>query len=126
MSKKPARKLIFSIPDPQQRTVEFYNDTWEHIKKTHPEVKGGTTRHPDVKGIKTIRSTVEVPLRITHDETRNALTYVDFTISGLYFKVITKIADKVNVCTVSTAYLTSDQPKGNVIWQRSTAKRQKS
>lgn len=32
MSKKPARKLIFSTLDPQKRTVEFYDDTWSHIK----------------------------------------------------------------------------------------------
>jgi len=126
VSKKPARKLIFSTLDPQERRVDFYDDTWRHIKEEHPEVRGGMTRHRDVKGIKTIRSTVEAPLMITHDETRNALTYADFTNSGLYFKVITKIADKVDVCTVSTAYLTSDEPKGNVIWQRSTAKRRKS
>jgi hypothetical protein len=63
---------------------------------------------------------------ITRDETRNALTYADFTYSGLYFKVITEISDKLNVCIVNTAYITPDQPKGNVIWQRSTAKRQKS
>ena len=126
MSNPLERKKIFSTFDPQKRKVDFFNDTWEHIKKRHPEVRGGTTRHPDVKGIKTIRSTVEAPLMITHDQTRNALTYADFTKLGWYFKVIAKIADMPNMCTVSTAYFTPDQPKGKVIWQRSTAKRQKS
>jgi hypothetical protein len=126
MKKKPARKLVFSTLDPQKRTVYFYDDTWEHIKKEHPEVRGGSTRHRDVKGIRTIRSTVEDPLTITHDQTRNALSYADYTTSGLYFKVIAKIDDKANVCTVSTAYLTPDQPKGSVIWQQNKAKRRKS
>jgi hypothetical protein len=126
MSEKPARKLIFSILDPQKRRVEFYDDTWGHIKEGHSEVRGSTTQHRDVKGIQTIRSTVEAPLMITQEESRNSLTYADLTISGKYFKVIAKIADKVDVCVVSTAYITWDQPKGKVIWQRSKAKRPKS
>lgn len=122
MSKKPAGKLIFSTLDPQKRRVEFYDDTWRHIKGGHSEVRGSTTQHREVKGIQTIKSTVEAPLMITQDESRNSLTYADFTISGKYFKVIAKIADKADVCVVSTAYMTWNYPKGKVIWQRSKAK----
>lgn len=116
--RNPKNKVIVSTTDPEGRTVYFSDGTWSHIKKDHPEMK----QH----GLKRLKSTVEKPEYITHNETRASIIYSDFMSSYLYIHVITGI-DPANddVCNVRTSYLSTTLPKGDVIWARQSQKKNK-
>jgi hypothetical protein len=116
--RNPKSKVIVSTTDPEGRTVNFSDGTWDHIKKDHPEMK----QH----GLTRLKSTVEKPEYITHNETRVSIIYSDFMSSYLYIHVITGIdTASDNVCNVRTSYLSPTLPKGDVIWARQSQKKSK-
>ena len=112
---KNDKEIIWVTTDPQGRAVSIHNTTWQHIKEKHKEIRGF--------GLKRIKSTVEKPFSIVHNETRCAIIYTDYTTSDLLFNVLTRANESLSQCTVSTAYLTSKAPKGHLIWQQNPKKK---
>jgi len=115
-SKKPEQKLIFSTNDPQSRVVSLTTSTWDHIKD-HPEIKR--------VGLHRVKNIVVNPLYIIYNEPRSALTYTDYTGSSLFINVFAKMDDNLKEAYISTAYLTTTMPHGEVIWQKQPQKKKK-
>ncbi len=105
--KKMNEKIIFSTTDPEGRIIVLYENTLQHIKE----------RHPEIKNPKNIKTTIQKPDFITQNTERKTLIYTTNTsIFSPYFNVYTKMDDKYITGQVSSAYLTREMPKGEIIW----------
>jgi hypothetical protein len=101
-------KVYFSSTDPEGRTIDLHENTWNHIKEKHPEIKSPQE----------IKSTIQKPDIITEDSSRTSLAYTKFARSDLHVNVYTKMDDTYSEGRVSTAFLSRKPPKGDVIWVR--------
>jgi hypothetical protein len=99
-------KIIFAISDPTGVTVSLYAKQLAHIKDNHPEIK------PVAK----VRSCVQNPDLILHDEERNARIYTTLLPTNLCFNVFTGIVSETE-CRIRTSYIKT-LPNGDCIWQR--------
>ncbi len=102
--------IIFSTTDPEDRDVFLVDYTWQKVK----------TKHPEVRGIQEIKSTIQKPNYITEDTQRNSLAYTKISTIGLYFNVYAKRTDSHNRLRVASAYLQRRTPSGDVIWVKRT------
>ena len=100
-------KVFFTATDPEGRTIHLHENTWHHIKKGHPEIRG----------VGEVKSVIQKPQVITEIPGRTSLAYTKISRSDLYVNVYAKMDDTyLKEGRVSSAYLTSKMPKGDVIW----------
>ena len=99
-------KVYFSSTDPEGRNIDLHEETWDHIKGKHPEIKG---THE-------VKSTIQDPDFITEISSRTSLAYTKIARSDLHVNVYAKMDDTYSKGKVSTAFLTSKPPRGAVIW----------
>ncbi len=102
------KRVYFSTTDPEGRTIFLYSDTWDHIKKGHPEIRG----------VQEVKSIIQNPETITEISTRTSLAYTKIARSDLYVNVYAKMDDTYREGQVSTAFLQAKHPDGKVIWSR--------
>jgi|SaaInl8_150m_RNA_FD_contig_21_224260_length_500_multi_11_in_0_out_0_2 hypothetical protein len=102
---------IFTATDPEGRNIVFHSSTWDHIKEGHPEVKD----------IQEIKLTIQKPHFITQDSSRKSLAYSrSRSILSPIFNVFTKMDDMYKEGRVTTAFIMTELPKGDVIWTDQT------
>ena len=99
-------KEIFKTTDPEGRIIYLYQDTWTHIRGKHPEVKN----------IQKIKSTIQKPDIITENTERSSLSYTQISRLDLYHNVYAKMDDTYQEGRVSSTFFTGKPPKGDVIW----------
>lgn len=102
-------KVYFTTTDPEGRTISLQKKTWDKIKKGHPEIRGP----------KEVKSTIQNPDIITEITPRSSMAYTKIARMDLYVNVYAKMDDKYEVGRVSTTFLTSKQPRGEIIWVKS-------
>ena len=105
--------IIFELNDPQGRAITLTSNTWGHIKKEHPEVRG----------IQEVRETVKKPHYIIENTQRQQLVYIRRSVTSLSIRmnVIARLDDQsYQSGTIKTGYLSQADPKGQIIWVQST------
>lgn len=101
------KRVYFSTTDPEGRTIYLYSDTWDHIKKGHPEIRG----------VQEVKSIIQNPDTITETSRKTSLAYTKIARSDLYVNVYAKMDDNTyQEGQVSTAFLQANLPDGKVIW----------
>ena len=105
-------RFIFETDDPEGRSITLHADTWEHIR----------SRHPEIKSITEVKTTVRTPDYITENTDLQSMTYTRFSSTSLRIRVnvIAAVEASSKKGKVKTAYLTRQDPKGEIIWQRRT------
>ena len=101
-------KIYFTTTDPEGRTIRLSASTWRHIKEKHPEIRG----------VAEVKSVVKKPDAITKISSRTSMAYTKISRSDLLVNVYTKMDDTYTEGSVSTAFLDSKMPKGNVVWSQ--------
>ena len=102
------QKIIFTTQDPQNRNVTLHANTLQHIIK----------RHPEVRGVQEIQTTIQNPDFITENTSETQIVYTKISSLVLYVNIYAVTNDIDNSAVVKTAFLQSRPPKGNVIWQK--------
>lgn len=97
----------FTTTDPEGREIHLAKKTWDrHI----------STGHPEIRGVREVKSTVERPNVIIKNEERQTLAYSKVTTTKMYVNVFAKMDDTYQSGRVATSFITKDLPKGDVAW----------
>lgn len=105
-NQKDPEIIIFTVEDPQGKTVQLYAEQWDHLKK-----------HPESRPVGKVRSGVQNPDLILLNEERNVRIYTTVSYINSYFNVIASVVSETE-CRIRTAYIKNVLPKGDCIWLR--------
>ena len=105
------KKLNMKFKDIFSREIRLSREVWDHILKTHPELKGKLDR------IKETLISPEIIKRSVHaSDVLLFYKYYKDVYGGKYICVTIKILDED--CCISTSYITDRIKKGEIVWKK--------